>query len=206
MILKNSYWFFKNELPHKFCDDLIKHAKLNEENKKLGIISGLPKDKLTKKELKKLKKRRHSDIIWMNDQWIYQKIVPYINAANKNAGWNFDFDWSETCQFTEYKKNQYYDWHCDTAEDPYVSDDININGKIRKLSVTVSLTDPSTYKGGDFQIQFRNREKVFAHNVDEIKGRGSIIVFPSHIFHRVTPVTKGTRYSLVIWSVGKPFK
>jgi hypothetical protein len=80
-------------------------------------------------------------------------------------------------------------------------------GKIRKLSMTLNLTDPSDYTGGDLKFDFgphagRGRFKT----CKEIRPRGSIIIFPSFIHHQVTPVTKGTRYSLVIWSLGKPFR
>ena len=51
---------------------------------------------------------------------IYKEIQPYIHQANNNAGWNFDWDYSESCQFTIYKKKQYYDWHCDSWDKPYL--------------------------------------------------------------------------------------
>ena len=63
--------------------------------------------KLTKLELKNIQKKRKSDVVWMNDRWIYKEIQPYIHQANSNAGWNFDWDWSESCQFTEYKKDSF---------------------------------------------------------------------------------------------------
>ena len=55
-------------------------------------------------------------------------IQPYVAGANKNAGWNFEIDQAESIQFTHYKKNQHYNWHCDTWNKPYE------NGRIRKLS------------------------------------------------------------------------
>jgi hypothetical protein len=48
-----------------------------------------------------------------------KNLHPYIHQANRNAGWNFEWDWSESCQFTKYKLNQYYDWHCDSWDKPY---------------------------------------------------------------------------------------
>ena len=44
---------------------------------------------------------------------------PYIHEANQKAGWNFDWDWSESCQFTKYGVGQYYGWHCDSWDKPY---------------------------------------------------------------------------------------
>jgi PKHD-type hydroxylase len=87
-------------------------------------------------------------------------------------------------------------------------DNLDFHGKIRKLSVTCSLSDPKDYKGGELEFDFRNMDpdKKSVRKCAEISERGSIVVFPSHIWHRVKPVTKGTRYSLVIWNLGHPFK
>jgi PKHD-type hydroxylase len=79
--------------------------------------------------------------------------------------------------------------------------------KIRKLSVTCSLSDPKDYKGGELEFQFRNRDDPTpTRPCLEILPRGSIVVFPSFVWHRVKPVTEGTRYSLVIWNLGYPFR
>jgi PKHD-type hydroxylase len=208
MNLKHYYWFFQKALSHKFCDDLIKHG-LSLKTKETALTMGLQDSKnLNKKEIKNLKKIRDSKIVWMNDDWIYKKILPFVQSANKSAGWNFQFDWSESCQFTIYDRNQHYDWHCDSWLEPYTNKDINHNGKIRKISCIVSLTDPSKYTGGELEFDFRNHDgtkKPQTHICEVIKPKGSIVVFPSFVYHRVKPVTKGTRYSLVIWNIGNPF-
>ena len=75
-----------------------------------------------------------------------------------------------------------------------------------KLSVTVSLSDPKDYKGGLLEIDSRRMDRKNSKLVvKEGLPQGSIIVFPSYMWHRVTPVTKGTRYSLVIWNLGFRF-
>jgi PKHD-type hydroxylase len=174
--------------------------------------------KLKKKVVNDIQKKRKSDIVWMNDTWIYKEIHPYIHEANRQAGWNFDWDWSESCQFTKYGVGQYYGWHCDSWDKPYVrkqNEDGTYpmdHGKIRKISVTISLSDPDEYEGGNLEFDFRNQvdwennKKAKIKSCDEIRPRGSIIVFPSFVWHRVAPVTKGTRYSLVIWNLGYPFR
>ena len=84
----------------------------------------------------------------------------------------------------------------------------NFEGKIRKLSSIINLSKPSDYEGGDLEFDFRNLTKE-SSNIkvcDQIKEQGSIVVFPSFIHHRVTPITKGTRHSLVSWTVGYPWK
>jgi len=214
MNLQNYYWFFQSVLSKDFCDNLIKFG--NQQREELALTGGQTEKikegkELTEDDLKDLKKKRDSNIVWLNEQWIYDEILPYVNTANQNAGWNFEFSWSESCQFTKYKLDQYYDWHCDSWDKPYGEDFDNKNlvGKVRKLSVTVSLSDPNDYEGGELEFDFRNLDPDKPANIkicEEIKPQGSIVVFPSHIWHRVKPVTKGTRYSLVIWSCGYPFK
>jgi PKHD-type hydroxylase len=205
MVLKHYYWFFKSALSNKFCDDLIQYAKTKEMN--IGVTGDLDVKKLTKNNLTKLKKKRNSNVVWLKDKWIYNEIHPYIHEANKNSGWNFQWDYSETCQFTKYSKGQHYHWHCDSFLDPFISNDPTTNGKIRKLSVTCSLSDPKDYSGGELEFQFRDTKDADAKRIcTEILPKGSIVVFPSHVWHRVTPVTKGTRYSLVMWNLGYPFR
>lgn len=81
--------------------------------------------------------------------------------------------------------------------------------KIRKLSMSICLSDSSDYQGGDFKILVQEEKdpiKVNEFTIEELKPQGSIIVFPSDQYHCVNPITKGTRYSLVVWCLGKPFQ
>ena len=95
--------------------------------------TGNIKKKLNKEEIKTMKQVRNSDIAWLDDLWIYKEIHPYVDKANKKAGWNFQWDFSESCQFTKYKLNQYYDWHCDSYSKPFNQpNNINKHGKIRR--------------------------------------------------------------------------
>ena len=212
MNLEYKYWYFGSAVPHRICDDIIKYAQLQKEEQaitgNLTLNRDLTKNPITKDEIKTVKKKRDSNVVFMNEKWIYNETQPYIAMANKKAGWNFDWDWSETCQFTKYSKGQYYGWHSDSWEKPY-EDKGPSTGKIRKLSVTVSLSDPSEYEGGGLEFDFRNLDPDKKPNIrkcNEILPKGSLVVFPSFMWHRVRPVTSGTRYSLVIWNLGHPFK
>ena len=157
-----------------------------------------------------LKKKRDSNIVWLNERWIYNEVQPYINQANASANWNFQWDHSEACQFTKYNKGQYYDWHCDGWDKPYQRKEGDpSHGKVRKLSVTVSLSDEKDYKGGELEFDFRNLDPDKKPNIKkckEILPKGSLVVFPGFVWHRVCPVKKGTRHSLVMWNLGWPFK
>ena len=218
MNLASYYYYFKSALTPRMCDDIIRYGK--EHDTQMAITGGSDDEAnkkadgtLKKSVIKNIQKKRKSDIVWMNDRWIYKEIHPYIHEANKAAGWNFEWDFSESCQFTKYGVGQYYGWHTDSWTKVYNKpNEPNTHGKIRKLSVTISLNDPDEYDGGNLEFDFRNdidfdrNRKHKAKACTEIRPRGSIIVFPSFVWHRVAPVTRGTRYSLVIWNLGKPFK
>jgi len=223
MNLENYYYYYQSILPPKFVDEILAYGKQHQTE--MAVTGGVNekgvkgKDgKLKKSVIKNIQQKRKSDIVWMNDTWIYKEIHPYIHEANQKAGWNFEWDWSESCQFTKYGVGQYYGWHCDSWDKPYVrpqNEDGTYppdHGKIRKLSVTISLSHPDEYEGGNLEFDFRNQidwekdKKAKIKECTEIRPRGSIIIFPSFVWHRVAPVTKGTRYSLVIWNLGQPWR
>ena len=203
MILQYPYYYFVKAIPENICNNLIKKYT-NFESKK-GTVKG-PDSKV-----------RNSNVVFSNDAELYEMIHPFVDQANFSAGWNFDIDHTETVQFTKYTTKQYYNWHQDGSYDPYPENhpDLGYRGKIRKISTVISLTDGSKYKGGDFQVDFRDQRAVGKKeiknvqnimNVEELRQKGTVVVMPSFIWHRVTPVTKGTRFSLVSWSVGKPWR
>jgi PKHD-type hydroxylase len=82
---------------------------------------------------------------------------------------------------------------------------------IRKLSLTFVLSDPDTFEGGELQFyngdrpMYKSNEHREQMNND-MKAQGSLIIFDSRDWHRVTPVTKGVRHSVVCWSLGQAFK
>ena len=144
-------------------------------------------------------KHRSSTIKWINANmpettWILSRVGEEILKLN-NQFYNYDLYGFDSLQLTEYKTGGYYDWHMDTL--------IGLRDNQsppRKLSATILLNDD--YKGGEFEFfnGFQN-----APDVPELK-KGSIVVFPSFMYHRVAPVTEGTRYSLVAWVLGPLFK
>ena len=107
-----------------------------------------------------------------------------------NQTYRFElYGFFEGAQIATYTEGGHYKWHID------VGSELSSN---RKLSVTVQLTDPTEYEGGGLEFM----------NVDQTVSRaiGSLIVFPSFLMHRVVPVTRGTRQSMVTWISGPPFR
>ena len=104
MNLSEYFWYFKSALTPKFCDEVIKYALGQKETMAItggyGIDRNLDKKPLNKEEVRNVKYKRDSDLVWFNDTWIYKEIHPYVHEANRRAGWNFDWDRSESCQFT----------------------------------------------------------------------------------------------------------
>jgi len=197
MIVKNTYWCFKKALTPQVCET-IKEFSLNKK-KEFAVTGNINKKSLSKEKKQEILNTRNSNIVWLNEKWIYNILHPYIVTANEKAGWDFQWNISENVQFTIYKKGQFYDWHTDSGPD-------HIN---RKISMTVQLSKPEDYEGGDLEFDPRNSTDPSVSTVftsPDFKEQGTLVVFPSFIYHRVQPVTKGTRYSLVMWSCGEKFK
>lgn len=144
---------------------------------------------------------RSSEIRWLNPY--YEPLRPLVDllwhygqVANKNA-FGFYIDHLPDIQYTKYFATEqgHYDWHCDTFwANPTMYD--------RKLSIVIQLSDSDDYEGGDFQVDPQYPQLP----ADEIRKKGTVIVFPSFINHRVTTVTGGERRSLVSWLQGPKFR
>lgn len=206
MTTKNTYYYFKNVFSNLFCDDVIRYG--NSQNELLARTGTSENKELTEKEKKQLFKKRNSNVSWLDQEWIYREIRPYLKMANEQAGWNYDFDYLESVQFTKYKLNQHYGWHVDGFYEPFDMNHENINwrGKVRKISAVIILSNPSDYKGGELMFKYFQGEKTKIESVKDMLPKGSIIVFPSYVLHQVKPVTAGLRYSLVVWTLGYPFR
>lgn len=177
-------WAWKHEIftPGE-CQDII------------DMCLGIGLDKATTYSPEQSDKIRNSAVTFLypNDvnAWIFGRMTEAIIEINNNH-FGFDiFGLIEGLQFTQYvAPAQHYDWHIDRDH----------NFTPRKLSVSVMLSDPSTLKGGQLEMRFsRLSDKP-------IQFQGTGIFFPSYVLHRVAPITKGIRYSLVAWVSGPPFK
>jgi len=140
-------------------------------------------------------KKRVTTISWIpfkEMEPMYRDLDKFIQTANENHFGFGDVRVTENAQFTEYPVGGFYDWHMDC--------DVNMQYEppVRKISMTLLLNDPSEFEGGHLELGAPGK---FA----ELK-QGHAICFASFINHRVQPVTKGVRQSLVVWFGGKPFR
>ena len=140
-------------------------------------------------------KKRITTISWIPFKkmaHMYQDLNIFIQKANENHFGFGAIQITEPAQFTEYPEGGFYDWHMDC--------DVNMEHEppVRKISMTLLLNDPSEFQGGDLELMAPGK---FAN----LK-QGHAIIFASFLNHRVAPVTKGLRQSLVVWFGGKPFR
>ena len=150
-------------------------------------------------------KLRMSTVAWVTDQWIYDLIWPFMQQANTDAGWKYQIKAAESNQVTRYKKGGFYNFHTDGLGDHLSAynrpENTFMHGHVRKLSMSVILN--GNFQGGAFEFASYDKEKCTITPIEATAG--SVIVFPSSMEHRVAPVTKGIRYSLVTWFLGPPF-
>ena len=150
-------------------------------------------------------KVRVSDVAWCSEQWVFDLLFPFMHRANEQAGWRYDIKAAESCQITRYRKGGFYNFHRDGMGDHLSAyhnpQNAFLHGHVRKLSMSVILND--NFEGGAFEFASYGKERCEVNAVEA--STGSVIVFPSWMEHRVAPVTKGTRHSVVMWFLGPPF-
>jgi PKHD-type hydroxylase len=179
----NLYAFWNNAFSKEECQTIINIAK----NK--GLIKGTTKG-VTKDV-------RDSKVSWLypNDgiDWVFRRVTDITLNLNERF-FKFDlFGLNEGFQFTNYEApSGKYGKHVDRG----------MNSTVRKLSISIQLTNPEEYKGGELNLYDGDDKDAIVMD----KTQGTLIIFPSYVLHEVMPVTKGTRNSLVTWVTGKQFK
>lgn len=138
---------------------------------------------------------RRSSINFINPDasvnWIFERLSRCAIEEN-NRRFQFEIlGLNEGLQLARYDENDQFNWHMDFGAGPVSQ---------RKLSMSVQLSEPHEYEGGDLQFMINDQ----AHNA--LRTPGAMIIFPSYVMHRVTPITSGTRMSLVGWVNGMPFR
>ena len=141
---------------------------------------------------------RSSKVKWLPKSPAFQNLYERIGETiliNNREHWNFDLkSMHEDIQYTEYHAEDkgHYDWHLDLG--PHWA-------SLRKISVTINLSDPKDYDGGALEFDVGGKTKTFAP-----KSQGTLIAFPSYLMHKVNPITRGVRKSLVLWVGGSHFR
>ena len=187
MVKDITWWRFDNAIDSKMCNKIIKLADKKWEKATTKGEEGQDK--------------RKTNICWTTEQWLYDIVFEYMQSANRQAGWDFEVDAAESMQIGKYSKGCFYDYHSDgngvTVYD--MPENKWLNNKTRKLSMSIFLND--NYEGGEFTF-FGDEDSIITG-----KGTvGTVLVFPSYMHHCVEEVTKGNRYSLVVWFLGPKFK
>ncbi|MCH9026403.1 MAG: 2OG-Fe(II) oxygenase [Proteobacteria bacterium] len=173
--------FVESLMSPDICDSAI---ALAENSPKLEGKTGAER---------KTDKGRNSTVrfIWPSEEsaWLFDFLEDALMKLNRGYGFELN-GFYDGIQVASYEPGGHYDWHIDLGPGTYSS---------RKLSLSVQLSDPADYEGGELE---------FLSATDELapRSRGSLIAFPSYLAHRVRPVTKGTRLSLVSWIGGPPFR
>lgn len=183
----NSWWAWRGD--KGFSLDLVDY--ILEEGAKLkpsqGTIFGDDNQFI-------VNQTRRSKVAWLDHlPEIKDHLFTFVLEANRRA-FNFDVQNAADVQFTEYHalEKGHYDWHRDWS--PFDGNPFQ-----RKLSITVQLSDSDTYEGGEFEME----NTILP---DWITEKGTVLIFPSFVNHRVKPVTKGIRRSLVSWFEGPSWR
>ena len=196
---KYSYWIFKDALPEK------DRSRIKRLAKKSGYIDATTKD-ADNEPKNPDKKVRNTDTAFSDNKHLYDLLCPFAHHANEIAGWKYDIDWFESVQIARYKKNQHYAWHTDGNNDHFATygEDGNYTGKVRKLSLVSCISNG--FDGGELEFSIQDGGEDTNLILTPGLEVGDVVVFPSFVRHRSTPVTKGTKYSVAMWCLGPPFR
>ena len=197
------FYVFPRAISKKECEKLLDYCIKNTELKEASVLNKGQSDADDVRIGRTDPSIRITDIAFVEpdgneDNKVNEVAWDFLNEANTRQ-FNFKINSFQLVQFARYRDGGHYGWHRDVNESA-----ISPNGEMRKLSLTLCLTDPKEYEGGELQF-FNGERPIEQRIINDIQDQGSVIVFDSRDWHRVTPVTKGTRYSLVCWSVGPNF-
>ena len=211
------FYVFPRAVPKSECRKLLKYCIKNTKFQEASVINKGFTDSdpqevvhMSDDRSRSDPKIRKTDVAFIEDRdnRVNEVAWFYLREANK-IQFNYDLEYFQPVQFARYRNGGHYDWHQDASGQ-------NAHGESRKLSLTFCLTDPKDYEGGELQFYGGDRPmedmelpdgtKVSAEQIkQDIRDQGSVIIFDSRDWHRVTPCTKGTRYSIVCWTVGPNF-
>jgi len=202
-----AYYLFPNSIPAHDCEKYLEHCldhvvfeNSNDINR--GLVDCFSKNLYTHNpEITDDPKIRKTSVGYIDTKYdpLNSIIWGYIRHANKQF-FKYDLSSFQPIQFSKYQDGGFYPWHQDVLRTTKIQN-------TRKLSLTLTLSDESSYDGGLFQFYNGgvNDSVNWIALSEKIRKMGTVIVFDSRDWHRVTPVTKGVRYSIVCWTVGPNF-
>jgi predicted 2-oxoglutarate/Fe(II)-dependent dioxygenase YbiX len=139
---------------------------------------------------------RRTELNWLPINHKFNKILcDYVIRGNE-IQYHYNLTKFTPCQFAKYNVGDFYNFHQDSEHSHK-----DYEEETRKLSMTVQLSDPETYEGGEFYFYDGDKKTE-----PLLREQGSIIIFDSREWHRISPVTEGVRYSLASWTLGPAFK
>ena len=191
------FYVFPKVVKPDVCERIVKDCKQNIL--KEATIYGADKKGRDDPEIRKTSVHFIKD----KDNEINELAWHFLREANK-IQFNYNLEYFQAIQFAEYKDGGFYGWHQDASS-------IDPDNETRKLSLTLVLSNPDNFEGGELQFYNGGRpmedmgEITGEQVTNDIKAQGSVVVFDSRDWHRVTPVTKGVRHSIVCWTVGPNF-
>lgn len=187
--MKGEWCYFKSYFSKEYCDTLLKKTKNSDfYSGNMGLNGEISDIEYRNVLCLDLDRNIFSDF--------YQELWKLQVIAN-NQWFDLLTEEIETVQLLKYdgKVRGKYERHQDTFW-------ITQNGKHRKLTSVVQLSDPNSYSGGDLTLF----DCVEYPNSEDMKQQGTVIFFPSFIFHKANEVTSGIRYSVVSWYLGPKFR
>ena len=207
------FYIFPRAVPKEGCEKLLDYCIENTNFIKAKVLNEGQTDVDLDISGRNDPSIRKTDIAFVvpdgqDDNKVNEIAWSFLEQANE-IFFQYKITSFQTVQFARYRDGGHYGWHQDSTG-------IIPGGETRKLSLTFSLSDPKTYEGGELEfyngerpmidISLSNGKKILGSQLQKnIRDQGSVIVFDSRDYHRVTPVTKGTRYSIVCWTVGPNF-
>lgn len=184
-MVNKPFWFWESEIDADFCRYVLAHVDWGNE----AAVGQINRGSDAEVDLA----HRKTDITWRSALHPLGCVLQsYMRAANEFAGWHYELKGYEAAQIGRYTDAGHYNWHSDV----FPPDQNNFQ---RKLTAVLLLNDCAEFEGGKLEVKNSNSAWSF-------EKRGTIIVFPSFLEHRVTPVTSGTRYSATSWAIGPAFR
>lgn len=178
-------------VPFVFIENLFSHSEV-EKIKQLWDVERQREGKITGNKTLDHSIRKSKIIFIKADEgaWIYDRLALACIMINAQKYQFSILGFQTQLQLTQYQIGDFYDWHLDFGSG---------KSSMRKLSITVQLSDPDEYEGGELELIRPDNKFIMP------KTKGTAIIFPSYLAHRVLPVSSGVRLSIVGWIAGPPY-